>query len=183
MGGTDDPSNLIELTVEEHAEAHRLLWEQHGNKKDYYAWKGLSSQIGKEEIRRELSRLGAIKRNSMYESPFANPSRETIEKRAETRRRRPEGYNSPEHTRKLVDASRTQDVINRKKLTYKQIGHMQGSKNSQFGSMWITNGVENKKIKKEELDKWTSLGYNKGRVMLREPDETALGLHPSIDEV
>jgi hypothetical protein len=30
MGGTDDPSNLIELTVEEHAEAHRKLWEQYG---------------------------------------------------------------------------------------------------------------------------------------------------------
>ena len=30
MGGTNDPSNLIELTVEEHAEAHKLLWEQYG---------------------------------------------------------------------------------------------------------------------------------------------------------
>jgi hypothetical protein len=30
MGGTDDPSNLIELTVEEHAEAHRKLFEQDG---------------------------------------------------------------------------------------------------------------------------------------------------------
>ena len=27
MGGTDDPSNLIELTIEEHAEAHRKLFE------------------------------------------------------------------------------------------------------------------------------------------------------------
>jgi len=50
MGGTDDPSNLIELSVEEHAEAHRKLWEEHGNIKDYAAWKGLSGVIGKEEI-------------------------------------------------------------------------------------------------------------------------------------
>lgn len=42
--------------------------------------------------------------------------------------------------------------------------HQQGSKNSQFGTCWITNGQENKKIKKEELDKWLELGYNKGRV-------------------
>jgi hypothetical protein len=34
LGGTDDPSNLIELTVEAHAEAHRLLYEQHGNWQD-----------------------------------------------------------------------------------------------------------------------------------------------------
>jgi len=49
LGGTDDPSNLIELTVEEHAEAHRLLYEQHGNWQDYCAWQALSGQIGKDE--------------------------------------------------------------------------------------------------------------------------------------
>jgi hypothetical protein len=54
MGGTDDPSNLIELTVEEHAEAHRKLYEEHGHIEDYCAWKGLSGQIGKEEIIRLL---------------------------------------------------------------------------------------------------------------------------------
>lgn len=31
MGGSDDASNLVELTVEEHAEAHRKLWETNGN--------------------------------------------------------------------------------------------------------------------------------------------------------
>ena len=49
-GGTDDPSNLIYLTVEEHAEAHKKLWEEHGRWQDELAWKGLSGQIGKEEI-------------------------------------------------------------------------------------------------------------------------------------
>lgn len=41
-GGTDDPSNLIKLTIEEHAEAHRLLWEEHGRIEDKMAWLGLS---------------------------------------------------------------------------------------------------------------------------------------------
>lgn len=50
MGGTDDPSNIVELTVEEHAEAHRQLYERYGNWQDYLAWKGLSGRIGKEEI-------------------------------------------------------------------------------------------------------------------------------------
>lgn len=50
MGGTDDPSNLVELTIEEHAEAHRVLWEEHGHWQDELAWKGLSGQIGKEEM-------------------------------------------------------------------------------------------------------------------------------------
>jgi hypothetical protein len=52
MGGTNDPSNLIELTVEEHAEAHRLLYEQHGNWQDYCAWQALSGRIGQEEALR-----------------------------------------------------------------------------------------------------------------------------------
>ena len=39
-----------------------------------------------------------------------------------------------------------------------------GINNSQYGTCWITNGQENKKIKKEELDKYTELGYYKGRI-------------------
>jgi len=60
-GGTDDPSNLIELTVEEHAEAHRILWEQYGKKEDELAWKGLAGLIGKEELVRQLCVLSGQK--------------------------------------------------------------------------------------------------------------------------
>jgi len=52
MGGTDDPSNLIELTVEEHAEAHRKLYKEHGSIYDLVAWKALSGQITTDEARR-----------------------------------------------------------------------------------------------------------------------------------
>ena len=54
MGGSDDPSNLIELTIEEHAEAHKKLWEQHGRWQDKVAWMGLSNMLGKEEIIKEV---------------------------------------------------------------------------------------------------------------------------------
>ena len=50
MGGSDDPSNLIELTVEEHAEAHKKLFEQYGRWQDEVAWKTLSGQIPSAEI-------------------------------------------------------------------------------------------------------------------------------------
>jgi len=56
MGGSDDPENLIELTIEEHADAHRILFEKYGKIEDYWAWKGLSGQIGKEELLREISK-------------------------------------------------------------------------------------------------------------------------------
>lgn len=51
MGGTDDPSNLIELTVEEHAEAHKALWEEHGSEYDKIAWLSLTKQIDNAEAR------------------------------------------------------------------------------------------------------------------------------------
>jgi hypothetical protein len=54
MGGSDDPSNIIELTVEEHAEAHKILWEKYGRWQDEIAWKGLSGIIGHEEVVREI---------------------------------------------------------------------------------------------------------------------------------
>jgi hypothetical protein len=52
IGGSDDPSNLIELTIEEHAEAHRKLFEEHGRWRDKLAWKSLSGQISGAEIAR-----------------------------------------------------------------------------------------------------------------------------------
>lgn len=50
MGGSDDPSNIIELTVEEHAEAHRILYEKYGRWQDKLAWQGLAGMVGDEEI-------------------------------------------------------------------------------------------------------------------------------------
>jgi hypothetical protein len=54
MGGTDDPSNLIELTVEEHAEAHRKLYEEYGRPQDKRAWLGLAKIMTGEEIIKEI---------------------------------------------------------------------------------------------------------------------------------
>jgi hypothetical protein len=56
MGGSDGSENLVELTIEEHAEAHRILFEKYGKIEDYWAWKGLSGQIGKEDILLEISK-------------------------------------------------------------------------------------------------------------------------------
>lgn len=56
MGGSDDPDNLVELTVAEHAEAHLLLWQKHGHEHDRLAWLGLSGLIGKDELVR-LARI------------------------------------------------------------------------------------------------------------------------------
>lgn len=63
MGGSDDPSNIIRLTIEEHAEAHKKLYEQYGHWQDKLAWKGLAGLIDKDEI------LIEIYKNRNYKSP------------------------------------------------------------------------------------------------------------------
>ena len=60
MGGSDDPSNLIELTIEQHADAHRVLYEEHGNRQDYVAYKSLLQQMEHEERQEILSSIGGV---------------------------------------------------------------------------------------------------------------------------
>lgn len=48
-GGTDDITNLVELTIEEHALAHKLLYEKYGRWQDRVAWLSLSGIMKDEE--------------------------------------------------------------------------------------------------------------------------------------
>lgn len=58
MGGTDDPNNLIELTIEEHAQAHFNLWKNFRCIEDKIAWECLSGRNLSEEERIILSKSG-----------------------------------------------------------------------------------------------------------------------------
>jgi hypothetical protein len=60
-GGTDDSSNIIELSIEDHAEAHKILYEQHGRWQDKIAWLALSGQIEVEEAIRLAQSNGSKK--------------------------------------------------------------------------------------------------------------------------
>jgi hypothetical protein len=82
LGGTDDPSNLIELTVEAHAEAHRLLYEQHGNWQDYCAWQALSGRIGQEEILRMKQGMAnkGKKRTDEQRARYKEAARKRVER-------------------------------------------------------------------------------------------------------
>lgn len=60
MGGTDDPDNLVELSIPEHAEAHRKLFEEHGRWQDEIAWKVLSGQMTNYDAQQAARRLANI---------------------------------------------------------------------------------------------------------------------------
>ena len=56
-----------------------------------------------------------------------------------------------------------EETKEKQKDTFKKINHQKGSKNSQFGTCWITKDCVNKKIKKEDLKIFKKDGWKKGR--------------------
>jgi len=73
MGGSDDSTNLIELTVEEHADAHKKLYEEYGHWQDYVAWQGLAKLSDKKDLvalrLSEAGKIGAAKTNLRWKDP------------------------------------------------------------------------------------------------------------------
>jgi len=72
VGGSNDESNLISLTIEEHAEAHRILFEQHGRWQDGVAWKSLSNQISCAEATKLAQRLANLGPNNFFFGKFGD---------------------------------------------------------------------------------------------------------------
>jgi len=61
MGGSNSKDNLVELSIEEHANEHKKLWEEHGHQEDYLAWQGLSGLMTKEELVKEMLKMAGRK--------------------------------------------------------------------------------------------------------------------------
>lgn len=99
MGGSDDPDNIIELTIDEHAEAHRKLYEEHGRWQDKLAWQGLAKLISKEEhvaqLLREAGKKGADIVNSNGGWRTKNPEAAVRFKRDFMKNRNHSGENNP----------------------------------------------------------------------------------------
>jgi hypothetical protein len=112
----------------------------------------------------ESLRKGALKRNSF---PIKESTRE---KHRLNMKRRWSNPKTSEKLRKtcLKNLSKFQEPevkekrSNSAKTTFKAIGHQKGNKNSQFGTMWITNGEKNLKIQKNQN---IPKGYYPGRIL------------------
>ena len=61
-GGTNESTNIIELSISDHAKAHKLLFLQHGRLRDKLAWKMLAGKTDEaEQIRIILAKEGSQK--------------------------------------------------------------------------------------------------------------------------
>jgi hypothetical protein len=130
-GGTDDPSNIIELTIEEHAEAHRLLFEEFGRHQDWLAWQGLAGLITKEEIVKEHLSTAGKKGGSAGKGVTGNRAKG--------------GYANWEKNYEKLSI-----ILKENGIKY---GHLGGVKSKD--SLWINNGIETRKIKNGEIpDGW-----------------------------
>ena len=157
-GGTDDPSNLIELTVEEHAEAHRLLYEQHSNIQDKVAWMGLAKLAPHAELIRILQTEGMKGiNNPMYGKPAPNRGikRPGIGGRKkgtkwsdEERATQMELRSKNGHYDYLKDPNRAKKISESKK----------GSKGTTTGRKWYNNGI------KQVLANECPIGFINGRI-------------------
>ena len=61
MGGSDEPENLVEVTVTQHVMFHFCNYQLWGNGEDFIAWRAISGQIDVDEIKREVQLLGRKK--------------------------------------------------------------------------------------------------------------------------
>lgn len=69
-----------------------------------------------------------------------------------------------EKARKMFPCGGFKGKKHKEEALEKMRGHKRqcGELNSQYGTCWITNGIDNKKIKKEEISDWSKVGYYKG---------------------
>ena len=135
MGGTDDPSNLINLSIEEHAKAHKVLWEQNGKWEDYYAWQGLAGIIPKQELIREIQRVANT-------GKFMSPeTREKIRQANLGKKHKPETI---EKNRKWHKGKKLSDETKRRiqesRVNFKQTEYQKKIVSERLSKTWsITN--------------------------------------------
>ena len=91
MGGTDDPSNLIEVTIAEHAELHFSLYLTHGKREDWVACHCLIGQVRNPEVQSERSRLAG--------------KRKWTDEQREAKRQERLGYQHSEKTKEKTSKS------------------------------------------------------------------------------
>ena len=166
-GGSDDPSNLIELTVEEHALAHKKLFEEHGRWQDKIAWLTLSGQIGKDEAMRMVrseGQKGVL--NHRYGKSGTmlgkNHTEESKKKMSESHKGK---ILSEEHKRKLSESGkgRKQSEEHKRKNSESNKGRVPWNKGKKIGPH-----TEERKRKNSESNKG-KVPWNKG---MKATDET-----------
>lgn len=168
-GGSDEPENLVELTVTQHAMYHFCNYQLWGNVEDYVAWRGLSGQIEMAEFLIEKQRIFGKQGSAILREKLKND----LEFKEKATKNWSESWNKNREKNieknrsnliKAVEVARSPEANKKRIETLKAINHQQGSTNSQYGTMWIHNMnlKQNKKISNTDP---IPEGWVSGRIM------------------
>lgn len=164
MGGSNDASNIVELTVEEHAEAHRKLYEKFGHLQDKLAWQGLLGLISTVDIVYALQSEGMKgPNNPMYGKPAPNRG---VKRPGVGGRKKGTKWSDDERQKKMM-LRQTDEFQEKMKKIYsdpernKKISVAQkGRVGAAQGKKWYNNGKEEKYFIAEQQPQ----GWARGRI-------------------
>lgn len=165
-GGTNDPSNLISLTIEEHAEAHRKLYEEHNRWQDKIAWQTLAGQISLAEAIKQAQSLG---------SKGIPRTQEQKDKISKTLTGRKFGKRKPETGQKISKALKgVKHTEERKQNMSNNHADVSGENNPMYGKDSAMKGKEHKKIQCPHCDMLVSVNtaprWHFDKCKLRKPN-------------
>lgn len=154
IGGTDDLDNIVELTVEEHAEAHRVLYEQYGRVQDKRAWAGLAKIMTGEEIINEI--LRAPKSEEMKQKlSLARKGKSNPWAIGNTNARVLAGIPRTEETKKKISESKTgkprHDMLGNKFATA-----LKGKQKTNEHKQAVIDALNSKEVKEKISATWAS---------------------------
>jgi len=171
MGGKDDPSNLVRLTVEEHAEAHRVLYEQHGLEEDRLAWLGLAGIVSKKEHVYQMSKLAGNKTVELQVG-IHNPDlihlkslggKTSIKKLQNWTKQSRWMNNGKEDTR--VSCDKVNSYLESGWIFGRLFSPNAGKKNITNNLFWVHKNNKNKRVPEDQIDEYIVNGWSSGMFM------------------
>jgi hypothetical protein len=175
-GGTDDPENLVELTIPDHAEAHRILYEKYNRWQDRVAWLSLSGIMKDQEriyeilknsnpggykhtkaAKEKLSKMRLGDKNPMYGKPSPNRG---VKRPGIGGRKKGTGWSKEEREKqnKIRSAEGYYNFTKNPERNKKISEAKKGIAGSAKGKTWFNNG----EAETYALD--CPVGYVKGRL-------------------
>ena len=142
-GGTDDPSNLVRLTIEDHAIAHMVRYKIYGDYRDKLAWMGLSGlNTDRAYLRYEAFRYFLKTDNPMWRPECRKMHSERLKKDNPNK-----GYNN--RTARSIEVHNEDGTV--EKYSYgKEFSEQKGIPYSTVKSLW-KSGKGSRKHKIKEI--------------------------------
>lgn len=167
MGGSDNPENLVELTIEEHAKAHKLLYEKYGKIEDKIAWMGLAKMITEQEKLHMLSTMAGNKTVEMKVG-IHNPNNDlksiggtvAIKKMPEWTKQSKWMNNGYKDTRVHID--QIPDYINNGWQLGRIFSANKGKSNMTKNLFWINKNKKNKRVPEDQIKEYLDDGWSSG---------------------